>query len=312
MNLFNSSQVLAMAVALSAASSVAKGQSFDAFGAIAGHPFQSGGSSILLRETLAPDVFELLVFVPSQVSPIVAGEWVSNGWVVVEDDLPFAEAGTFESAGTIQAEGVGAVGAVVNVTLSAIAGKAISSSGVVRYFSGALARSEIVVAGGPIGCPPVLFALPMRLHADLPMALAATAASAANAPTNIDDGGGPNNTGGGGVNQGCFDAAHGWEACYKCFQDCARDAERRRKVCRAACSYFDWQAIGVGGAGGAAVGAVCGLGILSAPAWVVGGVAGGLGGAIVARAACLTSCDSIRDAEVENCMDALVVCVAAH
>lgn len=293
------------AVVFGLGASPARADEFPAFTALTGHEFQRGGSSLALRPSVAPGFYELLEFRPTQVSPKVLGDWMLIGTVLLdeEDVTPLQEAGHFKSDGAIQLEAGGSLTLSVECALSAFAGQVILVGGEQYCFSGVLATTSI--GGQPAqSCPPWMFVLPVSAFADMPMARADAARMASNASGSTDDTGG--------VNQDCFDNARGWDQCYQCLLACERDADRRRKVCRAGCGFFNWEAIAVGGGAGAVAGALCGFAIFSVPTAVSGGIAGGIGAAIIARAACLSGCDSTRDAEFQNCMDALLECTLAH
>jgi hypothetical protein len=75
------------------------------------------------------------------------------------------------------------------------------------------------------------------------------------------------------------------------------------------CTFFDWAAIGTGAAAGAPLGAFMGCGILSIPGYIVGGVAGGLGGIVVSRVACKSRAATQFEIDSKKCDDDFALCV---
>lgn len=306
--------MLAVLVALIAHTGAVWAQGYPAYTAITGGAFQAGLSSTLLVETDVPDVFEMYSFQPTSSTPVVAGAWASVGFVLIEEEFGRPLDQGISSTGQIQVGGGSSLGASIDARFAAVAGKAVPHGSTGLFFSGMLGRFELRTDGAPPACQPVLLALPMLIHDDMPMATSAAAAFAAEAHSEAGGQGGDGSVPG--VNQACFDGATTRVDCDVCFDKCWDDAQARWRVCKASCPTFSWAAVGVcsvsGGTVGAGVGTCISPGVGTGVGGAIGCILGGLGGAIFGHADCVETCRRIRRAEQSNCERARRACLLVH
>lgn len=286
----------------------------NAFKTISGATYQAGGSSMLLSPTAAPDVYELYVFNPVEITPIITGDWEAIGFVLIDQDLSLGAYGYLSSSGTIPNPGGsgGIQGGLIGEGYS-ISGTAVLLDASTHFFSGVLVRSTLTLTTPETVCSgSMLVFMPFELHADLAWAGMAATEMAASANLPAAEGGDDVP----GLNQDCFDAATNIEECAECTLKCVKYTLRRHDLCTAACPAVDWTAVlGCAGGGGAAGGAI-GTFVCGPPGGAIGGCIGGVvgavGGLVGGRWVCKNTCTKVRNAEIRNCNEAYLDCAASH
>jgi len=286
----------------------------NAFKTISGATYQAGGSSMLLSPTAAPDVYELYVFNPVEITPNITGDWEAIGFVLIDQDLSLGAYGYLSSSGTIPNPGGsgGIQGGLIGEGYS-ISGTAVLLDASTHFFSGVLVRSTLTLTTPETVCSgSMLVFMPFELHADLAWAGMAATEMAASANLPAAEGGDDVP----GLNQDCFDAAAGnYYACGDCLLKCLKNASRRYELCVAACPTIDWMAVGGCAAGGAFLCGTAGSlipGVGTAIGSCVGGIVGGIGGLITGRINCKFTCVNTHTVDINNCRDAYGDCLFAH